>query len=141
MKIRVFTMIALLFMLAGCAGAAANHEEISLPLNAGILRALPTLAASASGNMKVIIQDEQEGELTGIFDALNELEYQPYTCDGLPEYQLTAADGTIFYINLSDKWVWRGYREQAELSDELSAQLKGDSNLVICLKLSETPET
>lgn len=62
--------------------------------------------------------------VTEIFDALNELEYQPYTCDGLPEYQLTADDGTVYAFNFSEKWVWRGNSEQAELSDELIAQLK-----------------
>ncbi len=64
------------------------------------------------------IREEQKDELTGIFDALNELNYQPYTCDGLPEYRLTATDGTVYAINLSEKWVWRGNGEQAELSDE-----------------------
>ncbi len=78
------------------------------------------------------VRGEQKDELTGIFDALNKLEYQPYTCDGLPEYRLTAADGTVYAINLSEKWVWRGNCEQAELSDELIAQLKG--NIVIFAK-------
>lgn len=78
------------------------------------------------------VRGERKDELTGIFDALNELEYQPYTCDGLPEYRLTAADGTVYAINLSEKWVWRGNSEQAELSDELIAQLKG--NIVIFAK-------
>lgn len=64
------------------------------------------------------IREEQKDELNGIFDALNELSYQPYTCDGLPEYRLTAADGTVYAINFSEKWVWRGNSEQAELSDE-----------------------
>ena len=45
----------------------------------------------------------------GIFEALNKLEYQPYTCDGLAEYLLYAADGTVYSINLSEKWVWRGF--------------------------------
>lgn len=73
--------------------------------------------------------------VTGIVDALNELEYKPYTCDGLPEYRLTAADGTVYAINFSEKWVWRGNDEQAELSDELIAQLKENTSLVV----SDTP--
>lgn len=66
----------------------------------------------------------QKDEMTGIIDALNELEYQPYTCDGLPEYRLTAADGTVYDINFSEKWVWRGKNEQAGLSDEWLTRLK-----------------
>lgn len=60
---------------------------------------------------------------------LNKLEYQPYTCDGVPEFVLTDADGTVYSINFSEKWIWRGNNEQAELSDELIARLKGDENL------------
>lgn len=58
------------------------------------------------------------------FDALNKLDYQPYTCDGLPEYQLIDVDGTVYSINFSENWVWRGNREQAELPAELIPQLK-----------------
>ena len=67
--------------------------------------------------------------VTGIFDTLNKLEYKPYTCDGLPEYRLTAMDGTEYAINLSEKWVWRGNNEQAELSDELIAQLDANETI------------
>ena len=40
--------------------------------------------------------------------------YQPFTCDGLPEYKLYDTDGTVYSINFSEKWVWRGNSEQAE---------------------------
>lgn len=76
--------------------------------------------------------------VTGIFDALNKLEYQPYTCDGLPEYQLYAIDGTVYSINFSEKWVWRGNNEQATLSDELIRQLKESEGLVVGDKPLET---
>lgn len=86
---------------------------------------------------------EEEGETTdnmaGIFDELNKLEYQPYTCDGLPEYKLFATDGTVYYINCSEKWVWRGKTEQAELSDELISQLKKSGRLMVGDKPLETP--
>lgn len=59
-----------------------------------------------------------------LVDALNRLDYQPYTCDGLPEFQLYVFDGTVYSINVSEKWVWRGYNEQAELSDEVIRLLK-----------------
>ena len=78
------------------------------------------------------------GNVMGIFEALNKLEYQPYTCDGLAEYLLYAADGTVYSINLSEKWVWRGNNEQAELSDELIRQLKESGNLMVGDKPIET---
>ena len=62
--------------------------------------------------------------------ALNKLEYQPYTCDGLPEYQLIAVDGTVYSINVTEKWVWRGKSEQAELSDELIRLLRESGMLI-----------
>ena len=78
-------------------------------------------------------------KVDGIVDALNKLEYQPYTCDGLPEYQLYAIDGTVYSINFSEKWVWRGNNEQAELSDELIRQLKESEGLMAGDKPLETP--
>lgn len=78
-------------------------------------------------------------DVTGIFDALNKLEYQPYTCDGLPEYRLLAADGTKYFINISENWVWRGNSEQAELPTELIPQLK-ESGMLMAEELPlETP--
>lgn len=77
------------------------------------------------------LREENEDKLVGIFDALNELEYQPYTCDGLPEYHITAPNGTVYAINFSEKWVWKENSEQAELSDELAVQLKESPYLVI----------
>ena len=85
-------------------------------------------------------ENETTENVTEIVDILNKLDYQPYTCDGLPEYRLTAADGTVYAINFSEKWVWRVNREQAELSDELIAQLKEDSRLVISDTLTDQTE-
>ena len=62
--------------------------------------------------------------------ALNKLEYQPFTCDGVPEYQIYDIDGTVYSINFSEKWVWRGNNEQAELSDELIRLLRESGVLV-----------
>ena len=62
--------------------------------------------------------------------ALNKLEYHPFTCDGLPEYKLYDTDGTVYSINFSEKWVWRGNSEQAELSDELIRLLRESGVLV-----------
>ncbi len=62
--------------------------------------------------------------------ALNKLEYQPFTCDGVPEYQIYDIDGTVYSINFSEKWVWRGNNEQTELSDELIRLLRESGVLV-----------
>ncbi len=62
--------------------------------------------------------------------ALNKLEYQPFTCDGVPEYQIYDIDSTVYSINFSEKWVWRGNNEQAELSDELIRLLRESGVLV-----------
>ena len=70
--------------------------------------------------------------------ALNKLEYQPFTCDGLPEYKLYDIDGTVYSINFSEKWVWRGNSEQAELSDELIRLLR-ESGVLVAGEDTPTP--
>lgn len=129
---------------ASYVGDAQNHSEdyeaVTAKADGGIIFLLPLedgdyiyeISATwgnvggASYTFRTLpqMQGVQEDKQARIFDALNRLEYQPYTCDGLPEYRLTAADGTVYSINLSEKWAWRGNKEQAELSDELIAQLR-----------------
>ena len=48
-----------------------------------------------------ILTDEEKN----IFERLKSLEYTPVTCDGLPEYTLSAPDGSYYQINLSGRWV------------------------------------
>ena len=95
---------------------------------------VPTETTVPVSNEQTPITEPENGtteNVMGIFEALNKLEYQPYTCDGLAEYLLYAADGTVYSINLSEKWMWRGNNEQAELSDELIRQLKESGNLMV----------
>ncbi len=56
-----------------------------------------------------------------LYMKLNSLEYRPYSCDGLPEYVITFPDGTTFYLNLTEKWVWKndGTENEAVLPDDL----------------------
>ena len=85
-----------------------------------------------TGNVSAFIEAHRNDALKvgEIVDALNKLDYQPNTCDGLPEYQLIAEDGTIYSINFSENWVWRGTNEQAELPTELIPQLKRECNVM-----------
>lgn len=63
-----------------------------------------------------------------IFERLDALEYIPITCDGLPEYKLTADNGTVYWLNFSSKWVWKdGIDAEAVLPDDMIALLKENS--------------
>ena len=56
-------------------------------------------------------------------ELLASLDYHYGTNDGLPEYSLTAGDGTVYQINISGKWIWRGNETEAYLSDDLTKLL------------------
>jgi hypothetical protein len=47
------------------------------------------------------------GQADDVFKMLDSLNYLAISCDGLPEYQITASDGTIYLINFDGAWVWR----------------------------------
>ena len=47
------------------------------------------------------------GQSVDVFKMLDSLNYHAISCDGLPEYQLTASNGTIYLLNISSNWVWR----------------------------------
>ena len=44
---------------------------------------------------------------SGLFRKLNALNYQPMTCDGLPEYQIQNKEGNVFEVNFTEGWIWR----------------------------------
>lgn len=70
---------------------------------------------------------EQEMEIENAADLrsfLDCLDYRPYTSDGLPEYSITFDDGTIYDINLSSGWVWKGAEEEAKLTEDLLQELR-----------------
>ena len=130
MKKTVLIIIALAFSLTGCAGAEGEKETSSISTETIV--SIDNAPAQNTG------PDNGTAEnIAGIFDVLNTLEYQPYTCDGLPEYLLTAADGTVYSMNFSEKWIWRGNNEQAELPDELITRLKESGMLIAEEKPSE----
>ena len=47
------------------------------------------------------------GKDDDVFKKLDSLNYQAISCDGLPEYQITASDGTVYLVNFDGAWVWR----------------------------------
>ena len=47
------------------------------------------------------------GKADDVFKKLDSLNYQAISCDGLPEYQITASDGTVYLVNFDGAWVWR----------------------------------
>ena len=47
------------------------------------------------------------GQTADVFKMLDSLNYHAISCDGLPEYKLTAPDGTTYLLNISGGWVWR----------------------------------
>lgn len=53
-----------------------------------------------------------------IKNCLANLNYQPYTCDGLPEF-LYETGGTTYQINFTSKWIWRNGTEEAVMTDEV----------------------
>lgn len=62
---------------------------------------------------------------SAIFEKLDTLKYTPVTCDGLPEYKLTADNGAIYWLNFSSKWVWKnGVDAEAVLPDDIITWLK-----------------
>ena len=66
-----------------------------------------------------------------VFCWLDNLDYIPITCDGLPEYELTADDGTVYLLNFSGKWIWKkGIDAEAKLPDDIILWLKNNAGSV-----------
>lgn len=105
--------------------------------------------ATAQKTQTKLVTDETSGyfEVTemsdldedfNIFGNLSSLHYETITCDGLPEYELEATDGSVYLINLTDKWVRNNEKGDVEavLSDELISWLN-ENGKSVGLKISE----
>lgn len=74
---------------------------------------------------------DEENLLTNVIDGeelyvfLNGLSYSDETCDGLPEYSICFADGSQYYVNVTEGWVWKGNDKEAVLTDEETAFVDG----------------
>ena len=76
---------------------ASNYQPGALVLENGRLSVVP------------ITEDGSQSWIRSISNLLNQLEFKPITCDGIPEYTLTAPDGSVFYLHLSGNtpYVWK----------------------------------
>lgn len=102
---------------------AASENEIIPTTNVEIL---PNEIAAEEPTQAYI------DEVSEIFNKLNSLSYKPDVCDGIPEKSFVAEDGTFFQVNFSERWVWRNFKEEAYLTDELYNALIGSEP--ICLQ-------
>lgn len=50
---------------------------------------------------------------------LSGLSFSSEVCDGLPEYSIFFDDGSQYYINMTEGWIWRDKREARLTSDEI----------------------
>ena len=86
------------------------------PANASTLPK-PTTVTTA----EVHYPDEKTSEpaaASDVFRMLDSLNYHAISCDGLPEYKLTAPDGTVYLLNFNEGWVWRRPSLIAEADNE-----------------------
>lgn len=74
-----------------------------------------TTTQAETTNAPVIADSGQSADVFKMLDSLN---YHAISCDGLPEYQLTASDGTVYLLNISSSWVWRRPSLIAEADNE-----------------------
>ena len=78
-------------------------------------------AADINEIMDIIIETEiteTKIAFNDIFKMLDSLDYHAISCDGLPEYELTAQDGTVYLVNFDGGWVWRRPSLIAEADNE-----------------------
>lgn len=73
---------------------------------------------------KQVYLPEEENLSTNVLDAeglyvfLSGLSYNNETCDGLPEYIIHFDDGSQYYVNITEGWIWRGNNKEAKLTGE-----------------------
>gem|GEM_PF-3249177 len=82
------------------------------------------------GNAVVPRQNSGGTTVYDIYARLNALNFAPVTCDGIPEYKLTASDGTVYWLNFSSRWVWRDDEEvEAMLPADIIAWLTANGSV------------
>lgn len=111
-----------------------QHETAVQKTTASENEIMPTTNVEPVPNEIVAEEPTQAyiDEVSEIFNKLNSLSYKPDVCDGIPEKSFVAEDGTFFQVNFSERWVWRNWKEEAYLTDELYNALIGSEP--ICLQ-------
>ena len=112
-------------------GCASSNERYELTLkmlskftnNSQIYSAAPVTTLPSSSAAEITDSTPQTpdaDEKNAIFSRIDSLDYLPITCDGLPDYKLTTDDGSVFWLNLDSKWIWKnGIDAEAILPDDI----------------------
>lgn len=77
----------------------------------------PNIALPVEEPEEITDSEQERIDVATLDSVLASLSYQPYTCDGLPEFVHESRDGTVYQINYSSRWVWRNGCEEAVLTD------------------------
>lgn len=111
--------------VTGCANSNDRYE-LTLKMLSAYTKSETSAVKTEKNDSESTATDSQHITVNKsvIFERLGNLEYIPVICDGLPEYQLTVEDGAVYWLNLSEKWVWKdGVDAEAKLPDDIIAWL------------------
>ena len=89
-----------------------------------------TALAAPAGNTADACGSEGDWPADATVDeVLDALTYSDATCDGIPQYYYTAADGTAyaFHFDETGGWVWRDGKEEATVDTETARFLKANA--------------
>ena len=79
-----------------------------------------TTTKASKSTVTTVTETRTNTSKSEIFARLDNLNYIPITCDGLPEYKLITDDGQIYWINLHGKYIWKnGIDAEAVLPDDI----------------------
>ena len=79
-----------------------------------------TTTKASKSTVTTVTETRKNTSKSEIFARLDNLNYIPITCDGLPEYKLITDDGQIYWINLHGKYIWKnGIDAEAVLPDDI----------------------
>lgn len=116
--------------LSAVVGCNTNADRYELTL-----KLLSNCTSENTSKSNTTVPNNSNTKQSDIFEKLNALTYIPVTCDGLPEYELVADDGTVYQLNFSSKWVWRNGCEEAVLSDDMISWLNENKDSVNLLPI------
>lgn len=82
------------------------------------------MPCTATVEKQMYLSEEQNmsmniADVEGLCIFLNSLSFSSETCDGLPEYSIFFDDGSGYYVNLTEGWIWRDKKEAKLTSEEI----------------------